>query len=224
MPSQPPARLPSYYLSVGSERKMQMFVSLKIESVTAKLRAICKNRGTNSLKCLYGRERRVSARGLTDCSIRKPITASWTNLPWCFNKSPAFLTLRTILLLPLDFVAGFCGTAAPLLLSVLQSCLAIWDMQAETLITTELVAKPFITICILCKWAKTKRMKKKGMKRTMMTLLWLTRPKQAFLCWAKTWLVQIIFLSSLSVVRLMTTDFFQCHFQLLNFIMCVPQT
>lgn len=54
---------------------MQMFVSLKIESVTAKLRAICKNGGTNSLKCLYGRERRVRAGGLTDCSIRKPITA-----------------------------------------------------------------------------------------------------------------------------------------------------
>lgn len=75
MPSQLPARLPSYYLSAGSHGKMQMFVSLGIESVTAKLRAICKNRGTNSLKCLYGRERRVRARGLTDCSIRKPITA-----------------------------------------------------------------------------------------------------------------------------------------------------
>jgi len=73
-PSRLPARLPSYYLSVGSRGKMQMFVSLKMESVNAKLRAICKNRGTNSLKCLHGRERRVSARGLTDCSIRKPMT------------------------------------------------------------------------------------------------------------------------------------------------------
>lgn len=162
MPGQLRARLPSYYLSVGSKRKMQMFVSLKIESVTAKLRAICKNRGTNSLKCLYGRERRVSARGLTDCSIRKPITAGWTNLPWCFNKSPAFLTLRTISLLPLDFVAGFCGADAPLSLSVLQTCLAIWDTQPETHITTELVAKPFITICILGKWTKQKEWKRRG--------------------------------------------------------------
>lgn len=141
MPSQLPARLPSYYLSARSERKMQMFVSLKIESVTAKLRAICKNGGTNSLKCLHGRERRARARGLTDCSIRKPITAGWTNLPWCFNKSPAFLTLRTISLLPPDFVAGFCGAAVPLSLTVLQSCLAIGDMQAETHITTERAIK-----------------------------------------------------------------------------------
>lgn len=181
MPSQLPAPLPSYYLSAGSERKMQMLVSLKIESVTEKLRAICKNRGTNSLKCLYGRERRVRARGLTDCSIRKPITAGWTNLPWCFNKSPAFLTLRTILLLPLDFVDSFCGTASPLLLSVLQSCLAIWDMQAETHINTDLVAKPFIKICILGEREKQKEFKKKKGIRCTMTLQWRMRPKQALL-------------------------------------------
>lgn len=163
MPSQLPARLPSYYLSVGSERKMQMFVSLKIESVTAKLRAICKNRGTNSLKCLHGRERRVRARGLTDCSIRKPITVGWTNLPWCFNKSPAFLTLRTISLLPPDFVAGFCGIAVPLLLSVLQSCLAIWDEQTDTYYHwASYKAKPFINICILAKWGKQKEWTRVG--------------------------------------------------------------
>lgn len=120
MPSQLPAWLPSYYL-----RKMQMFVSLKIESVTAKLRAICKNQGTNSLKCLYARERKVRVRGLTDCSIRKPITTGWTNLPWCFNKSPAFLTLRMILLLPLDFVSGICAAVASFLTSVLCSSSAI---------------------------------------------------------------------------------------------------
>lgn len=35
---------------------------------------------------------------------------------------------------------------------------------------------------------------------------------------AKTWSVQIIFLSSLSLVRSMAVDFFQCHFQRLNLI------
>lgn len=38
-----PIRLPSYYLSTGSKGEMQMFFSLKIESVTEKLRAIFKN-------------------------------------------------------------------------------------------------------------------------------------------------------------------------------------
>ncbi len=186
---------------------MQMFVSLKIESVTPKLRAICKNRGTNSLKCLYGREGRVRARGLTDCSIRKPITAGRTNLPWCFNKSPAFLTLRTISLLPPDFVAVFCGAAAPLLLSVLQSSLAIWDMRAETCITTELAAKPFIAIY----WAnvENKKNKKRMIKYTMMTLLDLWGRNRLY---HKTHRLQINFLSSLSVVRLMFADFFNVIF------------
>lgn len=158
MPSQLPAQLPSHYLSVGSKRKMQMFVSLKIESVTAKLRAICKNWGTNSLKCLHGRERRVRARGLTDCSIRKPITVGWTNLPWCFNKSPAFLTLRMILLLPLDFVAGFCGTDAPLpLFAVCPSELFSYVRYAggDTYYHwAGCQAKPCITICMLGTWWK----------------------------------------------------------------------
>lgn len=142
MPSQLPAQLPNHYLSVGSERKMQMFVSLKIKSVTVKLRAICKILGTNSLKCLYGRERGVvRARGLTDYSIRKPITMGWTNLPWCFNKFAAFLTLRTVSLLPPDFAAGFCSIQylLPISLSVLHSCLVICDMQAEAHINTEVV-------------------------------------------------------------------------------------
>lgn len=123
MPSQLPAQLPSHYLSVGSARKkMQMFASLKIESVTGKLRAICKIRGTNSLKCLYGRERGVRAKGLTDCSIRKPITTGWTNLPWCFNKSHAFLTLRTISLLPPDFVASYCSCLSFIVVQLFLIC------------------------------------------------------------------------------------------------------
>lgn len=125
---------------------MQMFASLKIESVTGKLRAICKIRGTNSLKCLYRRERGVRAKGLTDCSIRKPITTGWTNLPWCFNKSHAFLTLRTISFLPPDFVASYC------------SCLSFIVVQLFLICRLEAhyhwgscIVESFIAICIMCK-------------------------------------------------------------------------
>lgn len=42
---------------------------------TTKLKAVHKSEGTKTVKRCDARERRARARGLTDCSIRKPISA-----------------------------------------------------------------------------------------------------------------------------------------------------
>lgn len=103
----------------GAGAESQTFVPLGSKSVDTELKAIYENWGSKSPQYLHGSERRVRARGLTDCSIRKPITSGWTNLPWCFINSLAFLILfwhRTDLFLPPDFVSGSCGRAPPLLM------------------------------------------------------------------------------------------------------------
>jgi hypothetical protein len=54
--TQPAAPLPTHYLNVGTAREKCKCSSLRIKSVTAKLRAISENLDANSMKCLYGGE------------------------------------------------------------------------------------------------------------------------------------------------------------------------